>query len=63
MSDALALPRAQAESPDEAQTAYDDRLLLAQRTDAEINQAVLTPMLRTGRGFWALVAVLGGIIA
>ena len=55
MSDALALPGAQAGSQDEPETAYDERLLLAQRTDAEINEAVLKPMIRTGKGFWALV--------
>jgi Ni/Fe-hydrogenase subunit HybB-like protein len=42
--------------------AYDERLLLAQRTDAEINQAVLQPMLRTGKGFWILVIVLSVVV-
>jgi len=63
MSDAAALPAGQVGSREEAQTAYDERLLLAQRSDEEINQAVLKPMLRTGRGFWALVAGLGAVIA
>jgi molybdopterin-containing oxidoreductase family membrane subunit len=42
---------------------YDERLLLAQRTDSEINQAVLQPMFRTGKGFWVLVTVLSLIVA
>ena len=44
-------------------TPYDERLLLAERTDAEINQAVLQPMMRTGKGFWALVTILSLIVA
>jgi Ni/Fe-hydrogenase subunit HybB-like protein len=44
-------------------SAYDERLLLAERTDVEINQAVLQPMFRTGRRFWILVIVLGAIVA
>ena len=62
MSDAAAVPVGRADAQSEMETAYDERLLLAQRTDAEINEAVLEPMLRTGKGFWALVAVLSGII-
>ncbi len=38
------------------------RLLLAQQTDEEINQAVLRPMFETGPGFWVLVAVLVAVI-
>jgi molybdopterin-containing oxidoreductase family membrane subunit len=38
-------------------------LLLEQRSDQEINEAVLRPMLETGRGFWIVVAVLGAIVA
>ena len=38
------------------------RLLLAQQTDEEINQAVLRPMFETGPGFWILVAVLVAVI-
>jgi hypothetical protein len=34
---------------------YDERLLLAERTDAEINQAVLEPMTQTGKWFWVVV--------
>ncbi len=48
---------------DEAPSTYDERLLLAERTDDEINQAVLRPMFRTGRGFWILVIALGAIVA
>ena len=43
-------------------TPYDERLLLAQRTDSEINQAVLQPMFRTGKGFWVLVTILSLIV-
>ena len=39
------------------------RLLLAERTDKEINEAVLRPMFQTGKRFWALVIALGAIIA
>jgi len=39
----------------------EGRLLLAQRTDREINEAVLRPMFRTGPRFWALVAGLGAV--
>lgn len=39
------------------------RLLLAERTDEEINQAVLKPMMQSGPGFWILVAVLLAIVA
>lgn len=42
---------------------YSGRLLLAERTDAEINQAVLQPMFKTGKGFWVLVTILGLIVA
>lgn len=38
------------------------RLLLAQQTDEEINQAVLRPMFETGPRFWILVAVLVAVI-
>jgi Ni/Fe-hydrogenase subunit HybB-like protein len=53
------------ELPDnnENATEYGRRLLLADRTDVEINQAVLQPMLRAGRGFWLLVAFLGAVVA
>ena len=44
-------------------TPYDERLLLAERTDSEINQAVLQPMMKTGKGFWALVTILSLIVA
>jgi molybdopterin-containing oxidoreductase family membrane subunit len=39
------------------------RLLLEQRSDEEINQAVLKPMFQTGKGFWILVAILVAIVA
>ncbi len=42
---------------------FQRRLLLEQRSDQEINEAVLRPMLETGRGFWIVVAVLGAIVA
>ena len=42
---------------------FDERLLLAERTDSEINQAVLQPMLQTGKGFWVLVIILGAVVA
>lgn len=59
MSEMSAALPAEAEAPSE----YDERLLLAERTDSEINEAVLQPMFRTGRGFWILVGVLGAIVA
>jgi molybdopterin-containing oxidoreductase family membrane subunit len=37
-------------------------LLLAQRSDHEINEAVLRPMFASGPGFWILVAVLSAIV-
>ncbi|MFV1859614.1 MAG: NrfD/PsrC family molybdoenzyme membrane anchor subunit [Anaerolineales bacterium] len=42
---------------------FQGRLLLEQRSDREINEAVLRPMLETGRRFWIVVAVLGAIVA
>lgn len=47
----------------EADVVYDERLLLTKQTDSEINQAVLQPMIRTGRRFWVLVAALGAVFA
>ena len=41
---------------------FRDRLLLAEMTDQEINQAVLQPMFRTGPWFWIIVIVLAAII-
>ena len=41
---------------------FEERLLLAERKDWEINEAVLQPMFKTGRGFWILVAILGAIV-
>ncbi len=42
---------------------FDERLLLADREDSEINQAVLQPMFRTGKRFWILVGILGAVVA
>jgi molybdopterin-containing oxidoreductase family membrane subunit len=39
------------------------RLLLAERSDEEINEAVLRPMFQTGKAFWLLVIGLGAVIA
>ncbi|UCH60166.1 MAG: polysulfide reductase NrfD [Anaerolineales bacterium] len=41
---------------------FEERLLLAERKDWEINEAVLQPMFKTGRGFWILVAILSAIV-
>lgn len=49
----------QADQPAE----FGERLLLAEREDSEINQAVLQPMFQTGPLFWILVAILGAIVA
>lgn len=38
------------------------RLLLEERSDREINEAVLRPMLKTSWKFWVLVSVLGAVI-
>ncbi|HZD55461.1 MAG TPA: NrfD/PsrC family molybdoenzyme membrane anchor subunit [Anaerolineales bacterium] len=55
-------PLAQPEEPEVAAD-YEERLLLVEREDWEINQAVLQPMLVTGWKFWTLVIVLGAIVA
>ncbi len=47
----------------EAPAEFGERLLLEERKDSEINQAVLQPMFQTGRGFWVLVIVLGALVA
>ncbi len=52
------LPEGQVELSEE----YRERLLLAQRTDAEINAAVLRPMMETGPKFWITVTILVAII-
>jgi Ni/Fe-hydrogenase subunit HybB-like protein len=41
---------------------FDERLLLAERTDEEINQAVLQPMFQTGWKFWLLVGILSTLV-
>ncbi|HET7011069.1 MAG TPA: hypothetical protein VFI11_09860, partial [Anaerolineales bacterium] len=54
-------PKAAQPQEPEASSEVEGRLLLAQRTDREINEAVLQPMFRTGPRFWALVAGLGAV--
>lgn len=51
-------------SPDDLDVSEEvrGRLLLEQRSDSEINEAVLRPMLQTGKGFWITVAILLAII-
>ncbi len=39
-----------------------DRLLLDERSDREINEAVLRPMFESGPRFWALVVILAAIV-
>ncbi len=46
----------------EIDPAIRDRLLLDERTDREINEAVLRPMFETGPRFWALVVILVAIV-
>ncbi len=41
---------------------FEDRLLLSERESYEINEAVLQPMFRTGRGFWLLVVFLSVLV-
>lgn len=41
---------------------FQDRLLLESASSDEINQAILQPMQKTGRGFWIIVGVLSAII-
>lgn len=43
-------------------TNYDERLLLAEQKDSEINSAVLQPMFKSGRGFWILVVILSAVV-
>lgn len=50
------------ETPVEQPSDFDERLLLAEREDWEINQAVLQPMFHTGPGFWILVSILSAIV-
>lgn len=59
------MPDEQSDEPVRADTPpeFGERLLLAQREDEEINQAVLQPMFRTGKRFWAMVMILGAIVA
>ncbi len=46
----------------ELSDAIKGRLLLEQKTDREINDAVLRPMFETGRGFWILTGILTAIV-
>lgn len=41
---------------------FEDRLLLAETTDDQINQAILQPMFRTGPLFWASVVLLVAVV-
>jgi len=47
---------------DSSAAEFEDRLLLAERTSSEINQAVLQPMLRTSWRFWLLVVFLSVLV-
>jgi Ni/Fe-hydrogenase subunit HybB-like protein len=55
-SEVLAYPE------DSSAAEFEDRLLLAERTSSEINQAVLQPMFRTGWKFWLLVGFLSVLV-
>lgn len=46
----------------EAAPGYEERLLLLEREDWEINQAVLQPMLQSGWFFWVVVGLLSAIV-
>jgi len=65
MSDIPANPSMQSnkdESSHEFPQEFQDRLLLEETSEEEINQAVLQPMLRTGPWFWIIVCVLAAIV-
>jgi len=47
---------------DSSAAEFEDRLLLAERTSSEINQAVLQPMFRTSWRFWLLVGFLSVLV-
>ena len=47
---------------DSSAAEFEDRLLLAERTSSEINQAVLQPMFRTSWRFWLLVVFLSVLV-
>lgn len=59
-----AIPQREPAEPQESQTQalFEERLLLEKRTDREINEAVLRPMIETGPRFWILVAVLVAVV-
>src|SRR3970040_1897038 len=46
----------------ELSDAIKGRVLREQKSDREINEAVLRPMLEAGRGFWVLTGVLSAIV-
>jgi len=50
------------DNPSDQMPEFEERLLLAERKDWEINEAVLQPMFKAGRGFWILVAILSAIV-
>ena len=47
---------------DSSAAEFEDRLLLSERESYEINEAVLQPMFRTGKGFWLLVVFLSVLV-
>ncbi len=47
---------------DSSAAEFEDRLLLSERESYEINEAVLQPMFRTGKGFWLLVVFLSLLV-
>ncbi|MCJ7659721.1 MAG: polysulfide reductase NrfD, partial [Anaerolineales bacterium] len=51
-------PKKESEGGDE----YERRLLLEERSDREINEAVLRPMFESGPRFWVLVIILSAIV-
>ncbi len=61
-SDPTARNQPPIENEPDAGEEYSGRLLLAQRSDHEINEAVLRPMFASGPGYWILVAILSAIV-
>jgi molybdopterin-containing oxidoreductase family membrane subunit len=64
MPDPTPLEGSQPQIPDDLEISEEvrGRLLLEQRSDREINEAVLRPMFETGPRFWVVVAILVAII-
>ena len=58
----LSLPASEDHSDHRISKEFQDRLLLEEASDDEINQAVLKPMQRTGPWFWIIVIVLAAIV-